>query len=148
VIVAVDYASQMGVAWTWDSSNIHFTSLKDTHYKHLTFLQRLTYNSDVDLYFEELNFFRNAKTVRALLLKTGFVAYSLSGSVKFVSTTKPRTFLGCKNKKEVFDLLFSYGVKNNDESDAIALLLFVLQKKQTEVLYERFDDYTTLGFAV
>lgn len=147
MIVAVDYASQMGVAWTWDSSNIYFTSLKDTHYKHLTFLQRLTHNSDVDFYFEELNFFRNAKTVRSLLLRTGFVAFSLSENVNFVSTTKPRKFLGCKNKKEVYDLLVPYGVKNNDESDATGLLLFVLQKKQTEVTFERFNGYTTLGIA-
>ena len=137
----------MGVAWTWDSSNIYFTSLKDTHYKHLTFLQRLTHNSDVDFYFEELNFFRNAKTVRSLLLRTGFVAFSLSENVNFVSTTKPRKFLGCKNKKEVYDLLVPYGVKNNDESDATGLLLFVLQKKQTEVTFERFNGYTTLGIA-
>jgi hypothetical protein len=137
----------MGVAWTWDSSNICFTSLKDTHYKHLTFLQWLTYNGSVDFYFEELNFFRNAKTVRSLLLRTGYVAYSLSENVKFVSTTKPRKFLGCKNKKEVFDLLIPYGIKNNDESDAIALLLFVLQKKQTEVTFERFNDYTAFGIA-
>lgn len=140
MIVAVDYASQMGVAWTFDSSNIYFTSVKDTHYKHLTFLQRLTYNvDDVAIYFEELNFFRNAKTVRSLLLRTGFVAYSLSESVAFIPTTKPRKFLGCKNKKEVFDLLAPYGAKNNDESDAMALLLFVLQKKQTGVTLERYD---------
>lgn len=147
MIVAVDYASQMGAAWTWDSSNIFFTSLKGTQYKHLAFLQKLVYNGDEKIYFEELNFFRNAKTVRSLLLRTGFVVFSLSDDVRFVSTTKPRKFLGCKNKKEVFDLLVPYGVKNNDESDAIALLLFVLQKKQTEVVLERFNDYTTLGVA-
>ena len=134
MILAIDYAKSMGVAWSvFNNTQISFTTIVGNQFKQLEALKSIIGECKVDLYVEELNFFRNAKTVRNLLLRTGFVAYSLSQEPKFVSTLKPRKYLGCKNKKEVFDLLKKHGARNNDESDAIALLLYTLQMKPEEV---------------
>lgn len=133
MIIAIDYATSMGVAWTIDTKTIYFSSIVGSQFEHLNFIKRIKGKKKARVIFEQLNFFRNAKTVRSLLLKTGYVAFSLSKEPEFVSTTAPRKFLGCKTKDDVFRLFQSYGVKNNDESDALALLLFVLDKKISEV---------------
>lgn len=133
MIIAIDYATSMGVAWTSDEKTIYFGSIVGSQFEHLDYIKRIKGKKRARVIFEQLNFFRNAKTVRSLLLKTGYVAFSLSKEPEFVSTTAPRKFLGCKTKDDVFRFFQCYGVKNNDESDALAILLFVLNKKVSEV---------------
>jgi len=137
VIIAIDYATSMGVAWTFDEKKVYVSSVVGSQFEHLEFVKRIIGRKKaIRLVVEQLNFFRNAKTVRTLLLKTGFVAFSISKDVEFVPTSAPRKWLGCKGKQEVFDLLKPY-CKNNDESDALALLLFSINKKESEVTIER-----------
>ena len=127
----------MGVAWTLDEKTIYVSSVVGNQFEHLDFLKRIIGRKRaIRLVVEQLNFFRNAKTVRTLLLKTGFIAFSISKDVQFVPTSAPRKWLGCKGKQEVFDLLKQY-CKNNDESDALALLLYTIKKKENEVQIER-----------
>lgn len=137
MIIAIDYATSMGVAWTFDERTVFVSSVVGSQFEHLEFVKRIIGRKKaIRLVVEQLNFFRNAKTVRTLLLKTGFVAFSISKDVEFVPTSAPRKWLGCKGKQEVFDLLKQY-CKNNDESDALALLLFSINKKESEVTIER-----------
>lgn len=138
----------MGVAWTSDSSNVLFTSIKGNQFEHKSFLKKIL-TKDAIVYVEELNFFRNASTVRSLLLRTGYVAYSAvecsavecssSRQPIFVKTKIPRKHLFAKNKDEVFMLVSSFAkIKNNDESDAIALLLYAINKQLSEVNIKRW----------
>lgn len=128
----------MGVAWTFDSSNVLFSSIKGNQFEHKEFIDKII-TEDCTVYVEELNFFRNAKTVRSLLLKTGFVIYSSSREPIFVQTKRPRRHLFAKNKEEVFMLVSAYvTLKNNDESDAIALLLYAINKQLSEVNIKRW----------
>lgn len=133
----------MGVAWTSDSSNVLFTSIKGNQFEHKSFLEKIL-TRDAIVYVEELNFFRNASTVRSLLLRTGYVAYSCcldtSRQPIFVKTKIPRKHLFAKNKDEVFMLVSSFAkIKNNDESDAIALLLYAINKQLSEVNIKRWE---------
>ena len=138
MIIAIDYATSMGVAWTFDERTVFVSSVVGSQFEHLDFLKRIIGRKRaIKLVVEQLNIFRNAKTVRTLLLKTGFIAFSISRDVEFVPTSTPRKFLRCKGKQEVFDLLKPYGVKNNDESDALALLLYTINKRENEVQIER-----------
>lgn len=138
MILAIDYATNMGVAWTFDSSNVLFSSIKGSQFEHKEFIDKII-TEDCTVYVEELNFFRNAKTVRSLLLKTGFVIYSSSREPIFVQTKKPRKHLFAKNKEQVFMLVSAYvTLKNNDESDAIALLLYAINKQLSEVNIKRW----------
>jgi len=138
VILAIDYATCMGVAWTFDSSNVFFSSIKGSQFEHKEFLDSII-TEDCTVYVEELNFFRNAKTVRTLLLKTGYVVYSSSRTPIFVKTKIPRKHLFAKGKEEVYMLVSAYAsLKNNDESDAIALLLYAIGKQLSEVKFERW----------
>ena len=138
MIIAIDYATSMGVSWSFDQNKVYVSSVVGTQFEHLAFIKRIVGRKKaIKLVVEQLNFFRNAKTVRSLLLKTGFVAFSVSPNVEFVPTTAPRKWLGCKGKQEVFELLKPYGIKNNDESDALALLLYAINKKENEVQIER-----------
>lgn len=128
----------MGVAWTFDSSNVLFSSIKGSQFEHKEFIDKII-TEDCTVYVEELNFFRNAKTVRSLLLKTGFVIYSSSRKPIFVQTKIPRKHLFAKNKEQVFMLVSTYvTLKNNDESDAIALLLYAINKQLSEVNIKRW----------
>jgi hypothetical protein len=128
----------MGVAWTFDSSNVFFSSIKGSQFEHKEFLDSII-TEDCTVYVEELNFFRNAKTVRTLLLKTGYVVYSSSRTPIFVKTKLPRKHLFAKGKEEVYMLVSAYAsLKNNDESDAIALLLYAIGKQLSEVKFERW----------
>ena len=137
MIIAIDYATSMGVAWTFDERTVYVSSVVGSQFEHLDFLKRIIGRKRaIKLVVEQLNIFRNAKTVRTLLLKTGFIAFSISKDVEFVPTSTPRKWLGCKSKQEVFDLLKTY-CKNNDESDALALLLYTIKKKENEVQIER-----------
>lgn len=136
MIMAIDYATSMGVAWTIDSKTIYVSSIVGSHYEHLAFLNGIIGRKKVVVLVEQLNFFRNAKTVRSLLLKAGYVVYSITKRPEFVSAPASRKFLNCKNKKQVFDK-FSDVVQNTDESDAIALLLYKLNKQRDEVSIER-----------
>ena len=137
MIIAIDYATSMGVAWTFDENTIYVSSVVGNQFEHLDFLKRIIGRKRaIRLVVEQLNIFRNAKTVRTLLLKTGFIAFSISKDVEFVPTSTPRKWLGCKSKQEVFDLLKTH-CKNNDESDALALLLYTIKKKENEVQIER-----------
>lgn len=138
MIIAIDYATSMGIAWTFDQETTYVSSVVGNQFEHLAFVKRIVGRKKaIRLVVEQLNFFRNAKTVRTLLLKTGFVAFSISPTPEFVPTMAPRKFLGCKGKQEVFELLKSYGIQNNDESDALALLLYAINKKENEVRIEK-----------
>lgn len=138
--VAIDYAKSMGVAWMYPcDTQINFATVVGTQFEHLTFIKSILHGFDCELFVEELNFFRNAKTVRSLLLRTGFVVYSVSKNPVFISTNQPRKHLGCKNKKEVFDLLKNYGARNTDESDAIAILLYASGLKPEGVTFYGYD---------
>lgn len=140
MLIAIDYATSMGVAWTFDEKIVYVSSVVGNQFEHLSFVKKIVGRKKaIRLVVEQLNFFRNAKTVRTLLLKTGFVAFSISPTPEFIPTLAPRKFLGCKGKQEVFELLKPYGIKNNDESDALALLLFALNKKENEVQIERIS---------
>lgn len=138
--VAIDYAKSMGVAWMYPGgTQINFATVVGNQFEHLHFVKSLLHGWDCELFVEELNFFRNAKTVRSLLLRTGFVVYSVSKNPTFISTSQPRKHLGCKNKKEVFDLLKNYGARNTDESDAIAILLYASGLKPEGVTFYGYD---------
>lgn len=130
----------MGVAWVKeDSSNIFFTSRKGTVYEHLKLIQNIVDSPLSVFLFEELNIFRNAKTTRNLLLKTGYIAYTLTQNPVFIHTMKPRKHLKVKNKLELFEKLKPYGIKNDNQSDAIAMLLYFLDKQVEDFTYELKD---------
>ena len=136
MIIAVDYATSMGYAYTYEingDNTVYVGSIVGNHFEHLSHLKKIKGKRKATVIFEQLNFFRNAKTVRTLLLKTGYVAFSLSKTPEFINTNAPRKFLGCKGKSEVFELFKPYGIKNNDESDALALLLHKMGKREYEV---------------
>lgn len=128
----------MGVSWSFDCETLYFNSKVGDNFEHLEYLKKLSDGNNIEaVVLEQLNFFRNAKTVRQLLLKTGYVAYSLTSNPRFISTLSPRKWLGCKTKQDVFNLLSYYGCTNNDESDSLALLLFFIKKKDMEVKIEK-----------
>lgn len=130
----------MGVAWTYDLCHIYFASVKGNAYEHLDFIKTIAQDAKIELYVEKLNFFRNANTVRSLLLRTGYVVYSLSDSPEFISVPSIRKKMGFGSKKDVLKAFQTHNpqIKNDDESDAIALLLYAIDKDIVEVTTERW----------
>jgi len=82
--------------------------------------------------FEKQHHFRNAKTVRDLFERYGYLkwtAISQGLEVVEVSPSPARKALGCKTKLEVFDLFVADGLTNN-HTDALAVVLFMAGAKE------------------
>ena len=100
--VGLDIAKRMGVA-VLCGDEIHTAAFSGTPSEQLkalvAFLGDLTGSS---FYVEKLNSFVNANTTRSLLLRTGYLVYSLQeewlGDIEFIIATQARKFQGVKTK--------------------------------------------------
>lgn len=80
---------------------------------------------------EQMWFGANARVFGTLSQLNGMlfaIAKMFRIDVEFINIKKYRSFLGIKDKKHVFDFVKSFiDIKNDDESDAIALGMFGVQ---------------------
>lgn len=141
--IALDVAKSCGVAILYSSGVVRVTTVVGSPQQQLDRLVEIIGdNNEFSLVIETLTYFRNAKTIRSLLERSGFLKYSLMNSylikkIEQVSATDARKALRVKSKGEALKFFRKYLPKiNNDESDALALLwaLGVINKK---TIYER-----------
>lgn len=146
--ITVDPATTTGFAYL--TNNViwtgEFTGTPVTQYKNLFALTTLFANAPM-IVFEELNFFRNAKTVRSLSQRVGYLNWRFiedGFDTGFVNTMKVRKYLDCKNKDDVFNLFFDIAGENSlsyNMTDAIAILLFV-----NKITVEQVGQFTVERF--
>jgi len=136
MIVGLDIATSCGVAY-FNGKTASCTTYKGTAIYQLNMLLDVL-GEDVTgstFYIEQMNSFMNADTVRSLLHRVGYIKYSLEqrgGITKMVNAMSVRKFLGAKGKAEVTAMFKPYGL-NNDEADALALVLFGEQIKPEDI---------------
>jgi Holliday junction resolvasome RuvABC endonuclease subunit len=141
LFVGLDIATKMGVAFVnFGSKKITTVVYKGTPQIQLERLVDVVGDFEgVVVRIETLVSFRNAKTTRSLLTRTGYISHSLENekaTIEYVTPTEARRFLGVKTKAEVKDFFnrFAPGI-TDDEADAIAVAVY----KNVEDL--NFDDW-------
>jgi hypothetical protein len=137
VFVGLDLAKTAGVAiLSEDLKHCHVYELKGTPYEQFYQLQNIVCNQPAVWGIEELHIFRNAKTVRSLAERVGFIKWTLKGILKekviMVTATSARKFVGAKNKqhaRELMQCLVADGGRLTDNhSDAVLVALMVARE--------------------
>jgi hypothetical protein len=131
--VTIDPAMVTGIAYLKDK-NIFTGEVSGTPIQQFYEISLLLQTLDESIVvFEELNFFRNAKTVRSLSQRVGYLNWrliELGYQTMFINTMKVRKYLDCKTKDDVFNLVYGISQTQNlsyNMTDAIAILLHVNQ---------------------
>lgn len=130
LFVGLDIAEKMGVVYNRLNSGIYYcTTYKGAPVEQFEMLRDVLGDEleSVVVFYEELNTFVNANTTRSLLhragyLKNSFLKFGVK-KVEPVNALAARKFLGFKDKKSVGEY-FSKWKLNQDEADAMAILLF------------------------
>lgn len=144
-IVGLDLAISAGVAVLGKDGVCKVAAIKQRNPpKQLEKIVKFTEGHGRCLFvIEELSFFRNAKTVRSLSERAGFIYYTLAiskHSVSKANINRIRSSVECKSKKEVFvkmSKLITNRTKlkiNTDHTDSIAIVLHVLDMAE-----QKFD---------
>ena len=145
VFVGLDLAKTAGMAvLSEDLKHCWVYEIKGTPYEQFYQIQNIVCNQPAVWGIEELHCFRNAKTVRSLAERMGFIKWVLKGILKekviMVTATAARKFVGAKNKegaRELMQCLVTDGGRLTDNhSDAVLVALMVAR----EVL--KLDDQT------
>ncbi len=137
MLLGLDLAQKCGVAYVGTGGIIYTSTYIGTPVEQLEWILDVL-GDDVKrsvIVIEELNFFRNAKTVRALAGRSGYIEHSLKragASVNFISAVAARKYCGVKEKVETAKL---FGVPQ-DEADAVAVLV-AFNKLPLPVVVER-----------
>lgn len=137
MFLGLDLAQKCGVAYVGAGGVIYTSTYIGTPVEQLEMILDVL-GEDVKrsvIVIEELNYFRNAKTVRSLAGRIGYIEHSLrkaGASVNFVSATAARKYCGVKEKAETAKL---FGVPQ-DEADAVAVLV-AFNKLPLPVIVER-----------
>lgn len=130
LLIGLDIAEKMGVVYHYHGSNTYnCTTYKGTPIEQMQMLEDVV-GEDISgsiVFYEQLNTFVNANTTRSLLHRAGYLKNSLlrlgASKVEAVNAIAARKFLGCKDKKSVGVLFSEWGL-NQDEADAMAIMLF------------------------
>ena len=144
--IALDVATRMGVA-VKTKEGIHTFVLKGDPIRQLDDLIDILGEDelkDATVFIEQLNYFRNASTVRSLAGRIGYLEHSLrklGANVEMVSATAARKYLGVKTKDDVRILLGG----SSDEADATAILLLGLRNLGEEI---PLDTETQRGLTI
>lgn len=137
MLLGLDLATKAGVAYVGASGIIYTSTYTGTPVQQLEVILDVL-GEDVKrsvVVIEELNYFRNANTVRSLAGRIGYIEHSLKragASVNFISATAARKYCGVKEKVETARL---FGVPQ-DEADAVAVLV-AFNKMELPVRVER-----------
>ncbi len=140
MLLGLDLAQKCGVAYVGASGTIYTSTYTGTPIQQLEIVLDVI-GGDIKrsvVVIEELNYFRNAKTVRSLAGRIGYIEHSLrraGASVNFISATAARKYCGVKEKIEVAHL---FGVPQ-DEADAVAVLV-AFNKIALPVKIERMQN--------
>lgn len=146
--ITVDPATTTGVAYLQDNVIVsgEFTGTPVTQFNKIVEITELFKDAPM-IVFEELNFFRNAKTVRSLSQRVGYLNWRFIESgfdTSFINTMKVRKYLDCKSKDDVYNLVFNISGDLSltyNMTDAIAILLFV-----NKITADQIDKFTVKRF--
>lgn len=142
ISIGLDIATRTGVAFQYNNDpKIQVMEVHGDPVKLLETIYEIIPKDHVaKVYYEKLVHFRNARTVRDLLERSGFVRWSLKNDgylVDEVHVQSVRSWLGVKNKAEAKELI--KGVSNckvkitDNHSDAVGVLLFANKLKLSDV---------------
>ena len=137
VFVGLDLATTAGMAMLSEDLNFCWVyELKGNPYEQFFQIQNIICNQPAVWGIEELHCFRNAKTVRSLAERSGFIKWMLKGVLKekvmTVQASKARKFVGAKNKEHARELMQCLvkgnGKLTDNHSDAILVALMVAKE--------------------
>lgn len=137
VFVGLDLAKTAGMALlSEDLKHCWVYELKGTPYEQFYQIQNIVCNQPAVWGIEELHCFRNAKTVRSLAERVGFIKWMLKGILKekvmMVTATAARKFVGAKNKENARELMQCLvrdgGRLTDNHSDAVLVALMVAKE--------------------
>lgn len=134
VYLGLDVAQTTGIAYySGDSAKV--TDVKGYPYNQFKLIarlirKRLEYDEEVVVVMEQPVHFQNAKTTRDLLQRYGYLKWSLLHTgckVLEVNLNSVRSFLKCRTKQSVFELMLDFYVGSrltDDMTDALACCLY------------------------
>jgi hypothetical protein len=137
VFVGLDLAKTAGMAiLSEDLKHCWVYELKGTPYEQFYQIQNMIANDPAVWGIEELHIFRNAKTVRSLAERVGFVKWMLKGVLKekvmMVTATSARKYVGAKSKEQARELMQCLvtdgGRLTDNHSDAVLVALMVARE--------------------
>lgn len=135
--VGLDLATTAGVAFlSEDLSSCRVYEIKGNPFEQFYQIQQMISDDPAVWGIEELHIFRNAKTVRSLAERSGFIKWMLKGVLKekvmMVQVSRARKFIGAKSKEDARDMM-QLLVKGNDQitdnhSDAVLVAMMVAKE--------------------
>ena len=137
VFVGLDMAKTAGVAvLSEDLKHCWVYELKGTPFQQFYQIQNIVCNQPAVWGIEELHIFRNAKTVRSLAERVGFIKWTLKGILKekvlMVTATSARKYVGAKSKEQARELMQCLvtdgGRLTDNHSDAVLVALMVARE--------------------
>lgn len=140
MLVALDVATNMGVVYKNVGGKFYCTTYKGTPIEQVEMLLDVLGDdlSNCTVFIEELNDFINARTVRSLLKRVGYIENSLvrrGAEVKYFNAMSARKYVGAKKKADVHDMFSKYGL-DPDQSDAMAIMCFATDENPTLIQEE------------
>ena len=145
IYVGLDIAETMGVAIYYpDKSLAEVVEVKGLPYEQLEVLRKQYvpfHQTVVRFSIESLTHQRNAKTVRNLQQRIGYLKFSLireGYKVNEVNINSVRHFLEAKNKKEVHALLstLSKDELTDNHTDALAVALYQAKREGADFAWQ------------
>ncbi len=137
LFIGLDLATTTGMAiLSEDLKTCWVYELKGNPYEQFYQIQLMVANDPAVWGIEELHIFRNAKTVRSLAERSGFIKWMLKGVLKekvmMVQVSRARKFVGAKNKEHARELMQCLvsggGTLTDNHSDAILVALMVARE--------------------
>jgi hypothetical protein len=137
VFVGLDLAKTAGMAiLSEDLKRCVVYELKGTPYEQFYQIQNMIADDPAVWGIEELHIFRNAKTVRSLAERVGFIKWMLKGVLKekviMVTATSARKYVGAKSKEQARELMqclvVDGGRLTDNHSDAVLVALMVARE--------------------
>ena len=143
VFVGLDLATIAGMAMiSEDLKDCWVYEFKGNPYEQFFQIQNIICNQPAIWGIEELHIFRNAKTVRSLAERSGFIKWMLKGVLKekvmMVQVSKARKYIGAKNKEQARELMQCLVQGNGKLTDNHSDAILVAQMVARETL--KIDD--------
>ena len=144
--IGLDLATTAGIAvWIPEEGTARAYTTTGNPIRQLEFLHRRVFDNSliepIIIGIEQLDCFRNAKTVRSLLERIGYFRYSLTATRLFdvveVRLSPTRKYYGFKDKMEVLKFFQKYTKTprrlTNDMSDALLIAVWLGHQEDVEL---------------
>lgn len=141
MLVALDVATNMGVVYKQHPDGKFIcTTYKGTPIEQVEMLLDVLGDdlTGCSVFVEQLNDFINARTVRSLLKRVGYIENSLimrGATVEYFNAMSARKYVGAKKKADVHEMFSKYGL-DPDQSDALAIMCFAMDYSPTLIMEE------------